>query len=168
MKPPGSAKAFTSDAFTTEKCQSRFARLVREAIDCPSAVTNRSMAVSRMSGISESIFAASPAPMARSCCGVTEHAAATERETNPQNATTKRADLDPGRTDDALLGLRMRPEAFDCAVLVSASMRYPPMMVARVAAIGPAWIYSLRRSRRTPCRRFRGVRRTWRVPRARV
>src|SRR6266566_6401492 len=81
MKPPGSAKAFTSGELTTEKCQSRLARLVREAIDCPSAVTNRLMAVSRMSGISESIFAASQAPMARSCSGETEQAAATARET---------------------------------------------------------------------------------------
>src|SRR6202030_2555212 len=98
MKPPGRAKAFTSDAFTTEKCQSRFARLVREAIDCPSAVTNRSMAVSRISGISESIFAASAEPMARSVSGVTEHAAATARATNTADTVTKRADLDPGNT----------------------------------------------------------------------
>jgi hypothetical protein len=63
MKPPGSAKAFTSGELTTEKCQSRFARLVFLAIDSPSAVTNWPMAVSRMSGISESIFAASAAPI---------------------------------------------------------------------------------------------------------
>src|SRR4029077_8414224 len=122
MKPPGSAKAFTSDAFTTEKCQSRFARLVREAIDCPSAVTKRSMAVSRMSGISESIFAASAAPMAYSCCGVTEHAATAARVTSTADTTTKRADLDPGKTDDALLGRRMRPEQFDRAVMISISI----------------------------------------------
>src|SRR6266576_1262106 len=82
MKPPGSAKAFTSGELTTEKCQSRFARLVRDAIDLPSAFTNWSTALSRMSGIDESIFAASAAPIASSCSGETEQPAATARETS--------------------------------------------------------------------------------------
>src|SRR5712671_109927 len=93
MKPPGRANAFTSGEFTTEKCQSRFPRLVREAIDCPSVVTNWLTAESRIRGISESIFAASAAPMARSFSGETEHPAATARETSAA-ATARRANLD--------------------------------------------------------------------------
>jgi hypothetical protein len=70
------AKAFTSGEFTTANCQSRSARLVREAIDRPRAVTNATMTLSCTSGISESIAPRCGPLICRSSDCETEHAAA--------------------------------------------------------------------------------------------
>src|SRR6266550_7552772 len=117
MKPPGRAKAFTSGEATTEKCQSRSARLVRDAIDIPSAVTKRSIVVSRMSGISESICAASLTPIWRSVSGETEQPAAIDNETSTANTATELALFDRGMTVSNIMRLPPIGERSSCPEL---------------------------------------------------